>query len=146
MRYRGQRHNIKVRLTQDADMDAIRDEFHRDYLRRYGHTDASAPAEFQALHVSGFARMDRPEISRLPRGTNAKTMPSTRPVFFGGAAGMLEAEIYDRYALAPGFTGSGPALLEEYGSTTLVWPGDTFTIGRLCEIRIDCVTSDRSIA
>jgi N-methylhydantoinase A len=51
---------------------------------------------------------------------------------------MLETTVYDRYALAVGFRGVGPAVLEEYGSTTVVWPGDTFTIGAMGEIRIDC--------
>jgi N-methylhydantoinase A/oxoprolinase/acetone carboxylase beta subunit len=51
---------------------------------------------------------------------------------------MLETAVFDRYALAPGTSGDGPALLEEYGSTTLVWPGDRFTIGDLHEIRIEC--------
>jgi hypothetical protein len=29
-------------------------------------------------------------------------------------------------------------VLEEYGSTTIVWPGDRFEIGALQEIRITC--------
>jgi hypothetical protein len=32
-------------------------------------------------------------------------------------------------------------LIEEYGSTTLVWPGDRFEIGKLGEIRIHCAGS-----
>jgi N-methylhydantoinase A/oxoprolinase/acetone carboxylase beta subunit len=38
--------------------------------------------------------------------------------------------------LEPGFRGGGPAVIEEYGSTTVVWPGDRFEIGELHEIRI----------
>jgi N-methylhydantoinase A/oxoprolinase/acetone carboxylase beta subunit len=56
---------------------------------------------------------------------------------------MLETTVYDRYALEPGASGAGPALLEEYGSTTLVWPGDRFAIGALHEIRIDCKQEER---
>jgi N-methylhydantoinase A len=52
--------------------------------------------------------------------------------------GTLDAQIFDRTALAPGFSEAGPALIEEYGSTTLVWPGDSFEIGALGEIRIHC--------
>ncbi len=44
----------------------------------------------------------------------------------------------DRYALPIGFTGRGPVLIEEYGSSTLIGPRDTFTIGTLKEIDIDC--------
>ncbi len=138
MRYRGQRHNIKVPIAPGDDAVSIRSAFERDYLRRYGHADANAPAEFQVLHVSGFARLDRPEIARLPRSAAAGAAPGTRPVYFGDAGGMIETSVYDRYALTPGTSGEGPALLEEYGSTTLVWPGDRFIIGDLHEIRIAC--------
>jgi N-methylhydantoinase A/oxoprolinase/acetone carboxylase beta subunit len=56
----------------------------------------------------------------------------------------VTARIYDRIALAPGFRGDGPALIEEYGSTTLVWPGDRFEICALGEIRISCARSERA--
>jgi hypothetical protein len=32
-------------------------------------------------------------------------------------------------------------VIEEYGSTTLVWPGDKFALGTLGEIRIDCAVA-----
>jgi N-methylhydantoinase A len=137
MRYRGQRHNIKVPIPATSDVDSIRTAFERDYRRRYGHADAAAPAEFQALHLSAFARLDRPDIRRLPRPTTSASAPVSRPVFFA-AAGLIDTPVYDRYALPAGFRGIGPAVLEEYGSTTIVWPGDAFAIGDLGEIRIDC--------
>jgi len=137
MRYRGQRHNIKVPIPPGNDAGAIRSAFERDYRRRYGHADANAPAEFQALHLSAFARLDRPEIGRLPRATAPARGARTRPVYFASAGGLLDTAVYDRYALPPGFRGTGPAVLEEYGSTTIVWPGDTFTIGTMSEIRIE---------
>jgi N-methylhydantoinase A/oxoprolinase/acetone carboxylase beta subunit len=53
----------------------------------------------------------------------------------------VNAQIFDRDALAPGFDAAGPAIIEEYGSTTLVWPGDRFEVGALHEIRIQCCAS-----
>ena len=47
----------------------------------------------------------------------------------------MDAQIYHRDALEPGFSAAGPAVIEEYGSTTVVWPGDRFEIGELHEIR-----------
>ena len=141
MRYVGQRHNIKVAIPPDADVAAIRRAFDDDYRRRYGHADASVPAEFQALHVSAFARLDRPDIRRLPRSQRPAAEPRQRQIYFGAALGLREAQVYDRYALAPGFRAAGPAVLEEYGSTTVIWPHDRFEIGELHEIRIDCSAS-----
>ena len=37
-----------------------------------------------------------------------------------------------------GFAAVGPALIVEYGSSTLIGPSDSFTIGSLGEIDIDC--------
>jgi len=137
MRYRGQRHNINVPVSGLKDATAIRQAFERDYKRRYGHADAKAPAEFQALHLSAFARLRRPDIARLPRPA-AALPPQTRMVYFGSAGGMVDAKIFDRDTLEPGFSGAGPAVIEEYGSTTIVRPGDRFEIGALHEIRIHC--------
>jgi N-methylhydantoinase A len=138
MRYAGQRHNIKVPISGLADPAGIRQAFDRDYKRRYGHADSKAAAELQALHLSGFTRLQRPKLERLPRAATGTQPPQRRPVYFGTAGGTIDAQVFDRTALAPGFKQTGPALIEEYGSTTLVWPGDNFEIGALGEIRIHC--------
>jgi N-methylhydantoinase A len=138
MRYAGQRHNIKVPISGLADHPGIRQAFDRDYKRRYGHADLKAAAELQALHLSGFTRLRRPELARLPRPHAPTRPPERRPVYFGTTGGTLDTQIYDRTTLAAGFQGTGPALIEEYGSTTLIWPGDRFEIGTLGEIRIHC--------
>ncbi len=138
MRYRGQRHNIKVPVSGLTDQSSIREAFERDYKRRYGHADAKAPAEFQALHLSAFARLQQPDIARLPRAATAAETAQIRKVYIGNAGGWLDAKIYRRDGLQPGFTAAGPAVIEEYGSTTLIWPSDKFEIGALREIRISC--------
>jgi N-methylhydantoinase A len=139
MRYAGQRHNIKVPIGLD-DPAAIRQAFDRDYRRRYGHADARAAAEFQALHLSAFTRLRPPALEHLPRAQVEGREPQSRQVYFGKESGSVTARVYDRTALAPGFAGSGPALIEEYGSTTLIAPGDRFEVGMLGEIRISIGT------
>jgi N-methylhydantoinase A len=138
MRYRGQRHNIKVPISGLDEAAGIRLAFDRDYKRRYGHADARAAAELQALHLSAFTRLRRPELARLPRAQVRSSRHEARPVYFGAGVGTLETQVFERTALAPGFKAVGPALIEEYGSTTLVWPGDSFEVGALGEIRIHC--------
>ncbi len=139
MRYRGQRHNIKVPVTKMKDVLSIRRAFEDDYHRRYGHADSKTPAEFQALHLYAFARLQQPDIAALPRASTAFQQPRSRPVYFKSAGGMVDTKIYRRDSLPPKFTAAGPAIIEEYGSTTLVWPGDNFEIGAAREIRIHCV-------
>ena len=67
-------------------------------------------------------------------------------MYFTGGVGWVEAKIYERYDLPSGFRGDGPAIFEEYGATTLVWPGDRFEIGDLREIRIQCNSGERRAA
>ncbi len=138
MRYRGQRHNIKVPVSGLKDAEQIRGAFERDYKRRYGHADAKAAVEFQAVHLSALVRLKQPEIARLPRGAAQSRPAQLRKIYIESAGGWLDAQIFRRDALEPGFAAVGPAVIEEYGSTTLVWPGDRFEIGALHEIRIHC--------
>ena len=138
MRYVGQRHNIKVPVSGLGDVAAIRSAFERDYKRRYGHADAKAAAELQGLHLSAFAPQKRPDLARLPQLAETKAKGQRRQVYFGAGGGWADTAVYDRALLRPGFKASGPAVIEEYGSTTLVAPADSFEIGPLHEIRIDC--------
>ena len=49
------------------------------------------------------------------------TRKAVRPVYFDGA--FRETHIYDRAVLPPAFRLDGPAVVEEFGSTTVVFPG-----------------------
>ncbi|MFZ9500147.1 MAG: hydantoinase/oxoprolinase family protein [Beijerinckiaceae bacterium] len=139
MRYLGQRHNIKVPVGAANDLAAVREAFERDYSRRYGHSDPAKPAELQALHLSAFARQERPRLDQLPlaaRGERAQG--AERQVYFTESGGFLPTKVFERAELPRGFACAGPAVIEEYGSTTLVGPQDRFEIGPLHEIRIYC--------
>ena len=48
----------------------------------------------------------------------------------------IDTPVFERTRLAPGFEAQGPAIIEEYGSTTVIGPTDAFVVGSLGEIRI----------
>jgi N-methylhydantoinase A len=75
--------------------------------------------------VSGFGLIDRPALPKLAGGAAAKPR-TVRRAFFGGA--FVETPVYDRAALAPGARIDGPAVIEEFGSTTVVFPGQALTV------------------
>jgi N-methylhydantoinase A len=54
-------------------------------------------------------------------GWGAPAVKSTRAVYFGGT--FHDTPVYDRATLPPGFRLTGPAVVEEFGSTTVVFPG-----------------------
>ena len=140
LRYKGQKHSLKVELPQIGDLAALHDVFNREYQRRYGHSNAKAKLEFVALHSTAMLEIRRPDLGQLTGKTKVSGTPvaRNRPVYFADEGDHLATSVYDRYALPVGFKATGPAVIEEYGSSTLVGPRDHFEIGKLGEIRIEC--------
>jgi N-methylhydantoinase A len=66
--------------------------------------------------------IDRPVIPKLA-GAGDKPPPpyGIRSVYFSGA--FHNTPIYDRVTLPAGIRIDGPAVVEEFGSTTVVFPG-----------------------
>ena len=62
-----------------------------------------------------------------PAGTGA-ARKGTRLAYDPDSAGLIEWPVYDRYALAPGATVTGPALIEERESTCVIGAGDVATV------------------
>jgi N-methylhydantoinase A len=60
-------------------------------------------------------------LPRLDAQGGAPVANGKRPVYFDGA--FRDTPIYRRGALAPGARIAGPAIVEEFGSTTVVFPG-----------------------
>jgi N-methylhydantoinase A len=58
----------------------------------------------------------------LERGDEARPK-ERRQVYFAEAGGYVDCPIYDRYALPAEAAFSGPAVVEEFDSTTVVHPG-----------------------
>jgi N-methylhydantoinase A len=141
MRYKGQHHSIKIPIAGSDDAAKLRARFDQEYLRRYGHTNAAADVEIVVLHSLATLHMKRPELNRLAKplaGRKQAAELELRPIFFLEEDRFLPTQVYDRPALGPAFSGRGPALIVEYGSSTLIGPRDTFSIGKLGEIEIVC--------
>ena len=138
MRYRGQKQGIRAEIGAARDCAAIRDVFNRTYLRRYGHVDTEAPVEFVSLYLTGSARIKRPELAQIRPGARVARpgASKSRSVFFAERGARLDTPVYQRASLERGFEADGPAIIEEYGSTTVVGPDDHFRIGALSEIHI----------
>jgi N-methylhydantoinase A len=139
LRYKGQKHSLRVDFDPKGDEQAVKHAFDSAYCRRYGHSDPQAALEIVGLHVSARAPMDRPALEQLtPTCVVRQGAPLQRSVYFSEVGKRLSAAVYSRNALPQGFSAGGPAIIEEYGSTTVVGPLDRFEIGQLGEIMIYC--------
>jgi N-methylhydantoinase A len=131
VRYAGQSMEVRVTAPGDA-IDAnfiagLTDAFHAAHLRTFGYNYAGQQkVELVNFCVSGFGMIERPSIPKLDAGAGAAPQPAGRPVYFGGA--FRDTPIYQRATLPARFTLSGPAVIEEFGSTTVVFPGQQLAV------------------
>jgi len=66
-------------------------------------------------------------VRRLEPGGAAEPK-ERRPVYFAEVGAYVDCPIYDRYSLAAGAAFAGPAVVEEFDSTTVVHPGFSVSV------------------
>jgi N-methylhydantoinase A len=124
VRYRGQGYELNVPYGPDAA-----EAFHRLHQRRFGFCDRGRQLEIVTLRVR--LRLPGPEFAPAPQaeieGDGDGARAGERPMYFDGV--WRATPIYARERLRPGDRISGPALVIEYSSTTVLSPG--------CHLRVD---------
>ncbi len=117
VRYVGQ----SFELTIPAG-DGLLERFHAEHDRTYGFAAPGEPVEVVSLRLTSVGRIEKPPLRHLAPGS-APAPKGHRPVYFAEAGDYVECPIHDRYALPAGATFRGPAIVEEFDSTTVVHPG-----------------------
>ena len=121
MRFAGQWFELGVPVPSAPEsLDEVERLFRAAHLERY-QVDMDRPVEFVNFRVSGRGRVHKPELVRARDGGREADPSSHREVYIDGE--LRELPVYERAALATGATISGPAVVEEFGSTTVVAPG-----------------------
>jgi N-methylhydantoinase A len=124
-RYRGQEHTVRVPVPggpiSAAQLEA---DFHELHRRKYTFDlRGDAAVELVTFHVSAHGRA--PSEAALPQPS---TSPGSRPapkrprVVDFDVNGTYETAVYEREELPIGFSASGPLVIEEPTTTTLVHP------------------------
>jgi N-methylhydantoinase A len=132
MRYVGQEHAVTVDLPLSVfakeDRKAIKRHFDEMHALRYGTSAPEEPAEIVSLRTTVTGLMRKPPQAKIGRGGRAPVKAAfsgKRPVYFDR---FIATPTYRRAALAAGNRISGPALIEEHASTTLLRPGDALEV------------------
>ena len=127
IRYVGQSMEVRVAApagrVDDEFVARFLASFHAAHRKAFGYDyDGKQKVELVNFCVSGFGAIERPALPKLERQTGATpARRGARPVFFDGK--WADTPIYDRAVLPAGHRLDGPAVIEEFGSTTVVWPG-----------------------
>jgi N-methylhydantoinase A len=126
MRYRGQGHEIAVELPVrnfvTADKDAIKDLFEAAYRRLYSRPIPGVEIEILSWVISVGAPAEGELAVSVETKASAPNPKSRRPVFDPASGEFLDVPIYWRPDLAPGARISGPAVIAENDTSTVVSP------------------------
>lgn len=124
MAYEGQVHRMRVEIRSDWGTDELRRGFVADYRREYG---AELPGAAITLVNARTVVVGR-RVQDRPTAAAQQTAPaprSTRAVRFDE---WIDTPVYDREDLSAGITLTGPMIVEQTDTTTVIDPGATVTV------------------
>jgi len=138
MRYIGQEHAVTVDFPSDLvrarDAKGIKAAFDAAHEERYGYASPDEGAEIVSLRCSIIGELAKPSLPGIDKG--ALPQATRRPVYFTGQ-GFVETKLFSRPLLKAGNRLEGPALVEEYGSTTVVPPGASLEVDEYGNLHIE---------
>jgi len=129
MRYAGQNYELLVPVPHEVwpgpRVEPLRERFWAMHEAAYGYAAADEPIQIVNARLVARGRPDPPALPRSPRASSDVTAALTarRPVYFEPAGGFVECPVYERRRLGSGHVITGPAVIEQFDSTTLLHPG-----------------------
>jgi N-methylhydantoinase A/oxoprolinase/acetone carboxylase beta subunit len=118
LRYRGQSYELNVPWN-DGDAAAL---FHREHEKIYGYANPGRDVEIVTIRVRARTTLKKPKLKRSGEAIGGK--PEQRRIWVGG---WKKIDCFSR-AILTNRSKQGPALVLDYGSTTLVPPGWKFRV------------------
>jgi len=144
-RYAGQGYEVRFDVPpggiDDAWVDELRERFHAAHEAEYGHR-FDAQIEIINIRALAVGRVDELRPTELEQGdgdpTRARTLEREVVFEIDGRAERRTTPFYERELLRAGDHIEGPAIIEQYDTTTVVPPGLTAEVDRFGNIAIDC--------
>jgi N-methylhydantoinase A len=129
IRYTGQSYELTVPWN-GSDPSA---PFHGEHQRVYGYSNPGRAIEIVTIRVRARLDVQKPTlVSQRPRSRASKT-PVHRRIHSGGA--WRDTPVYPRSTLTTAAR-RGPALVVDYGATTLIPPGWRFSVDRVGSLKL----------
>jgi N-methylhydantoinase A/oxoprolinase/acetone carboxylase beta subunit len=129
IRYTGQSYELTVPWNA-ADPAA---PFHREHQQVYGYSNPDRSIEIVTIRVRARQDVQKPKLLSRRAGPRKTTKPGLRRIHSAGA--WRETPVYERSNLPKG-TLRGPALILDYGSTTLIPSGWSFSVDRVGSLKL----------
>jgi N-methylhydantoinase A len=131
MRYRGQGFELSVPTGSPATGESVRRSitgFHDKHREVYGYAAEDEPVEVVNARLRVIGRLDKPALAE-GKAERMGDAPMSRRVYFETVEEWVDTDVIQRGGLVEG--GNGPAVVEQYDSTTVVYPGWSYEPDRL---------------
>jgi N-methylhydantoinase A len=134
LRYAGQGYELTVPcpmppLTKN-DLVEMRSRFDTQHEQNSGHKAETEPVELVSLRLISLGLVPQAKLS--PGKVTGRKIEAAktgeRKVFFGKEHGVLMTQIFTRELLEPGHQISGPAIVEQLDTTTVIHPEQQATV------------------
>src|SRR5205807_6094420 len=131
LRYVGQEFTLSVPVTlkqlKAGDRKAIRKAFDDLYEHRYAHHSPDEPVEMVNMRLGVVGKRAKLRFPRLGRAKR-EAIALHRDVYLADARKPVRCPVYRREELKAGARVVGPALVQEHGTTTVLFKKDTLTV------------------
>jgi N-methylhydantoinase A len=113
---------VKGGMLSAEDISGVAESFHERHERNYGYARRGEGVEFVNMRVVALGKLPDMRLSEEGSKTGQTPEPAGERGVSFEAASAVRTPIYQRDHMAPGQEISGPAVVEQLDSTTLVFP------------------------
>ncbi len=139
IRYVGQEFTLSVpvepAMLRSQDRAAIREAFDALYEHRYSQSSPEEPVEVVNIRVAAVGKRAPLVFPSIAKSTGAKPARK-RPVYLDDTSAPVMCPVYEREDLAAGAGFDGPAIVQEHGTTTVMFAGDSCAVAETGELII----------
>ncbi|MHA6798235.1 hydantoinase/oxoprolinase family protein [Bounagaea algeriensis] len=138
MRYAGQWRSLTVPISagEEALHEAV-EHFHEQHEREYSFRRDETPVELYQLLLRATGATPKPQFPRHEEVEQGPPEPvAHRRTYFDECGGRMDTPVHDREQLAAGTRITGPAVVEQLDSTTVIPPDVPAVIDEWLNIRI----------
>ncbi len=135
MMYQGQWRSLAVSApARIVSIASLIDAFHGEHEREFNYRRDEAPVAIFRVAIKAIGLVPKAELPKYPVRDHAPAPLDRRAVWFDGKS--YDAAIYQREGLEAGAAISGPAIVEQFDSTTVIPPGMSARVDAFLNILI----------
>ncbi len=138
LRYVGQAFELNLPVELDAlTVEGAACAFHARHLQTYGHANEGAAVEVVNARLTAFGLVTKPPLARYtsPSRRLGGALGGERPLYVDGR--FVTCPVYEREQLPADARFDGPAIVEEFGATTVVFPGWRARVDEFANLRLE---------